>query len=126
METKRLKLSASSRREKPKRASARGTKNMVSYTFETLPPVTEEQRARMRALAAMPDSEIDTSDIPVATEEQWKKAVRSGMYRPVKQQVTARLDADVIAWLKFKGDGYQTRMNAILRREMLAAVRAGK
>ena len=126
METKRLKLSGSSRREKPKRKNARGTKNIVSYTLETLPPVTEKQRARMRALALMPDSEIDTSDIPVATEEQWKKAVRGGMYRPVKQQVTARLDADVVAWLKSQGDGYQTRMNAILRREMLAAVRNGK
>lgn len=107
----------------------RGTKskNLVSYTFETLPPVTEKQRARMRALALMPDSEIDTSDIPVATEEQWKKAVRGGQYyRPVKQQVTARLDADVVAWLKSQGDGYQTRMNAILRRAMLAAMRAGK
>lgn len=101
-------------------------KKIVSYTLETLPPVTEKQRARMRALAARPDSEIDTSDIPELTAEQWKKAVRGGMYKPVKTQVTARLDADVVAWLKSQGDGYQTRMNAILRREMLAAARGGK
>ena len=126
METKRLKLSASSQRDKPLPSNGTRMKKIVSYTLETLPPVTEEQRARMRALAARPDNEIDTSDIPVATEEQWKKAVRGGMYRPVKQQVTARLDADVVAWLKSQGDGYQTRMNAILRREMLAAVRNGK
>jgi uncharacterized protein (DUF4415 family) len=38
---------------------------------------------------------------------------------------TAKVDADVLAWLKSEGDGYQTRMNAILRREMLASVRRG-
>ncbi|HTJ30273.1 MAG TPA: BrnA antitoxin family protein [Acidobacteriaceae bacterium] len=88
--------------------------------------MTEKQKQRLAALAARPDSEIDTSDIPEWTAEQWKQAVRGGHYKPVKQQVTARLDADVVSWLKSQGDGYQTRMNAILRREMLAAVRAGK
>jgi len=95
---------------------------MVSYTLETLPELTEEQIAGLKALAARPDSEIDTSDIPVMTDEQWKKAVRRDLYRPVKLQVTARLDADVLAWLKAQGKGYQSRINAILRREMLAAV----
>ena len=55
------------------------------------------------------------------TDEQWKKAVRRDLYRPVKRQVTARVDADVLAWLKSQGKGYQSRINAILRREMLAA-----
>ena len=95
---------------------------MVRYTLETLPELTEEQTAGLKALAARPDSEIDTSDIPVMTDEQWKKAVRRDLYRPVKRQVTARLDADVLAWLKAQGKGYQSRINAILRREMLAAV----
>jgi uncharacterized protein (DUF4415 family) len=97
---------------------------IVRYTLETLPPITEEQRQRIAALAAMPDSEIDTSDIPEWTAEQWKQAIRGG--RPAKKQVVVWLDADVVSWLKSQGDGYQTRMNAILRREMLAAVRAGK
>jgi uncharacterized protein (DUF4415 family) len=101
-------------------------KNIVRYTPETLPPVTEKQRARLRALATRPDSEIDTSDIPVLTDEQWKNAVRGGLYRPVKRQVTARVDADVIDWLKSQGKGYQTRINAILRREMLAAHKVRK
>ena len=95
---------------------------MVRYTLETLPELTEEQTAGLKALAARPDSEIDTSDIPVMTDEQWRKAVRRDLYRPVKRQVTARLDADVLAWLKAQGKGYQSRINAILRREMLAAV----
>ncbi len=97
---------------------------MVSYTLETLPELTEAQLANLDALAARPDSEIDFSDIPELTEEQWKTAVRGNFYHPVKQQITARVDADVLAWLKSQGKGYQSRINAILRREMLTALRA--
>jgi len=97
---------------------------MVSYTLETLPELTEAQIANLNALAARPDSEIDTSDIPVLTADRWKKGIRGRFYRPVKQQITARVDADVLEWLKAQGKGYQSRINAILRREMLAAARA--
>jgi uncharacterized protein (DUF4415 family) len=97
---------------------------LVSYTRETLPPLTEEDIARLRALAERPDSEIDLSDIPEWTAEDFKQAVRGRYYRPVKAQVTAKLDADVLAWLKRGGRGYQTRMNAILRRAMLEALAA--
>ena len=96
---------------------------MVSYTLETLPPMTETRRAKLRALAARSDSEIDLTDIPEMTDEQWKNAERGHFYRPVKRQITARVDADVLAWLKAQGKGYQSRINAILRREMLAAHR---
>ncbi len=98
-------------------------KTTVSYTMETLPPLTEADRDRLRALAAKPDSEIDTSEIPEWTDEQWKNAVRGRFYRPNKKQITAKVDADVLDWLKSEGKGYQSRMNAILRREMLASVR---
>ncbi len=98
---------------------------MVSYTPETLPPLTEVQVAHLTALAARPDSEIDTSDIPELTAEQWKKGIRGRFYRPVKRQITARVDADVLEWLQADGKGYQSRINAILRREMLASHRAG-
>jgi uncharacterized protein (DUF4415 family) len=98
---------------------------MVSYTWETMPPLTDADRARLRALAARPDSEIDFSDIPEMTDEEWKSAERGHFYRPVKRQITARVDADVLAWLKSQGKGYQSRINAILRREMLTAMRAG-
>jgi uncharacterized protein (DUF4415 family) len=50
----------------------------------------------------------------------WKNAVRGRFYRPIKQAVSLRLDADVIAWLKKRGKGYQTRVNSILRQTMLA------
>jgi uncharacterized protein (DUF4415 family) len=98
---------------------------MVSYTLETLPPLTDAQRARLRALGVRPDSEIDLSDVPEMTDEEWKNAERGHFYRPVKRQITARVDADVLEWLKSHGKGYQSRINAILRREMLAAVKAG-
>ena len=98
---------------------------MVRYRWEDLPPITDEQLEEMKKLAARPDSEIDTSDIPELTEEQWKNAVRGKFYRPVKRQITARVDADVLDWLKSQGKGYQSRINAILRREMLAELRRG-
>ena len=60
-------------------------KKMVSYTLDTLPPLTDEQRANLEVLAKRPDSEIDTIDIPELTDEQWKNAVRGRFYRPAKQ-----------------------------------------
>ena len=82
--------------------------------------MTSRERQRQLAyLAALPDDQIDTSDIPELTAEQLRKAVRGLMYRPVKKPVTMRLDSDVIAWLKSAGRGYQTKANALLRREML-------
>jgi uncharacterized protein (DUF4415 family) len=83
---------------------------------------TPEAEARLDALFARPDSEIDLSDIPEWTTEDFKNAVRGKFYRPLKEQVTAKVDSDVIAWLKSSGPGYQTRMNAILRRAMLNAL----
>src|SRR3546814_18140517 len=71
----------------------------------------------------MPDIGIDYWDAPTLTEDFWKTAELGRFYKPIKQQVTARLDADVLAWLKPQGKGYQARMNAILRRELLAAAK---
>lgn len=77
---------------------------MVSYTLETLPPLTGAQIANLRALAARPDSEIDTSGSPVMTDEQWANAPRRyHPHRPTKRQITARVDADVLDWLKSHG-----------------------
>lgn len=98
---------------------------MVSYTLDTLPPITKAQEAHLKVLAARPESEIDYSDIPAVTEEQFKHARRGLFYRPVKRQITARVDADVLDWLQAQGKGYQSRINAILRREMLAASKQG-
>jgi uncharacterized protein (DUF4415 family) len=63
-------------------------------------------------LAAMPESEIDTSEMPEITD--WSGAVR-GLFRPVKIPLSLRIDADVIDWFRRQGEGYQSRMNAALR-----------
>ena len=85
--------------------------------------LTEKQRRELEKLAAMPDETIDLSDIPEATEKFWKNAVRNPWYRPRKQQVTLRIDADVLAWLRRGGKGYQSRLNSLLRNAMLEQLR---
>jgi uncharacterized protein (DUF4415 family) len=86
-------------------------------------PLTARQRRELHALAALPEKGVDTSDIPELPPGAWKTAVRGKWYRPVKQPVSIRLDADVLAWLKASGNGYQTRVNAILREKMLKEFR---
>lgn len=81
----------------------------------------ERQRALDR-IAALPDDQIDLSDIPEITEEQFRRGIRGLFYRPLKKPVTIRLDADVIEWLKQGGRGYQTKANALLRREMIRSL----
>ncbi|MTW23163.1 BrnA antitoxin family protein [Allochromatium palmeri] len=87
-----------------------------------LPPLTEEQRAELKALSEQPDSAIDYSDSPPLDEAFWKLAVRNPFYKPVKTSTTVRIDADVLAWLKSQGKGYQTRLNTILREAMLRSL----
>jgi uncharacterized protein (DUF4415 family) len=82
---------------------------------------TESLRKRLAVLAARPENEIDFSDIPATSAEDWNGAVRGRFYRPIKQQLTVRIDADVLHWLKQQGAGYQSRLNAILRAAMLKA-----
>lgn len=77
---------------------------------------SKEQSAEIESLADMPDEEIDLSDIPPI--EDWRGAVVGRFYRPVKQSVTLRLDADIVDWLKEEGKGYQTRANNWLRLAM--------
>lgn len=97
---------------------------IVRYEVDlnNLPPLTEERQAELKALAEMPDSEIDYSDIPPLDESFWKNAVRNPFYKPTKTSTTVRVDADVLAWLKSQGKGYQTRINAILREAMLRSL----
>ncbi|HEX5999044.1 MAG TPA: BrnA antitoxin family protein [Hyphomicrobiaceae bacterium] len=83
---------------------------------ETSKRLTRKQQADLKALAALPDEDIDTSDAPEIAD--WSDAKRGLLYRPVKRQLTLRLDADVIAWFKEHArpdEGYQTRINRVLR-----------
>jgi uncharacterized protein (DUF4415 family) len=100
------------------------SRKTVSLTLDTdnPPPLSDAQRAELERLAAQPEAAIDTSDMPPLDNAFWTSAHRfqdRALYRPVKQSTTVRLDADVVAWLKAKGKGYQTRLNAILREAMM-------
>jgi uncharacterized protein (DUF4415 family) len=78
--------------------------------------LSSAQAAELQSLAALADQAIDTSDVPEVLD--WTGARRGLFYRPVKQQLTLRLDADLIAWFKAHatpGEGYQTRISRVLR-----------
>ena len=94
----------------------------VVYELKPGQPLTARQKREMQALAAMPEDKIDTSDIPELPPGAWKDAVRGKWYRPVKRPVSIRLDADVLAWLKSQGSGYQTKVNIFLREKMLKEI----
>lgn len=124
---------------------------MVSYTLDTLPEISEAEWASLNVIK---DEDIDFSDIPKVTDfsgfRPWRelhgkecvearekliagfqaknkaqsKPLERPLYKPVKVAVSCKLDADILAWLKSGGKGYQTRLNDILRRAMLSA--AGK
>ena len=89
-----------------------------------LPSDVQEQ---IRALKALPDDQIDTTDAPEILD--WSDAKRGVFYRPVKQQITLRLDADVIAWFKARalnGRGYQTDINRVLRDHVQRTARSAQ
>ena len=79
---------------------------------------TKSQNRDVSALRRMKDEEIDLTDIPARTD--WSHAAIGKFYRPIKKSLTIRIDADVLAWLKGQGKGYQTRINSLLRRAMEA------
>ena len=101
------------------------SKKRVRRTVDlaNLPSLTKKQKAELAALAARSESEIDFSDIPPLGEEFWKDAVRGKYYKPTKTSTTVRIDSDVLAWLRAQGKGYQSRINAILRRKMLESLK---
>jgi len=82
---------------------------------------TKKQSGEIRALETMNDREIDLSDLPEVHD--WIDAVVGKFYRPIKKPLTIRLDADVLAWLRAQGKGYQSRINAILRAAMKDQIR---
>lgn len=80
-------------------------------------PHIENRDKELADLAALRDEDIDTSDMSEARD--WSKGVVGKFYRPLKELVTLRIDADVLFWLKSKGPGYQTRINSLLRNAMI-------
>lgn len=98
----------------------RNTGKTVRFTLAPNAPLSEEAKARLARLAAMPDSEIDFSDIPRSPPDaEW---TRPGIPFTTenKCQVTLRLDADVLDYFRHTGKRYQTRINSVLRAYMHA------
>ena len=59
----------------------------VSYTLDTLPPLTEKQRQHLDALASRPDDQTDLADMPELTDAQLAEMRPAVHYRPIKQQI---------------------------------------
>ena len=75
-----------------------------------------QQRTEIDALAALPEDKINTADIP--EQRDWSGARRGVLFRPVKTQITLRIDADLLDWFRRhpeRGEGYQTSINRALR-----------
>ena len=85
-------------------------------------PLTERERKELERLSRIPDSKIDYSDVP-RTKAAPARVQVGRFYKPVKQQISIRIDADVLAWLRSRGSKYQTYMNDVLRREMRAELK---
>ena len=81
-------------------------------------PAFKQDAQRSKAFGPEP-SEQDLIDVPPLTEEQWQS-----MGRTPKVQLTIRLDADILDWLRAQSGPYQTRINGILRHYMSAMQRA--
>lgn len=73
-------------------------------------------KSNLARIDRMTDAEIDYSDIPPLSRSFFTKA--RVPWPPAKKQLSIRLDADVLNWLKSQGRGYQTRINRILRAAM--------
>jgi uncharacterized protein (DUF4415 family) len=89
--------------------------------------LTSRQTAELKSLAALSDEAIETSDAPELLD--WSGATRGLFYRPLKQQLTLRLDADVVDWFKHHSthrEGYQTRINRALREYVTGHARSGR
>lgn len=81
--------------------------------------ISDDIKKELAALSNKSEGDIDFSDIPKTTSDNWKGATRGQFYRPIKKQLTVRLDADILEWLKSQGKGYQSRLNGILRDAMI-------
>jgi uncharacterized protein (DUF4415 family) len=83
--------------------------------------LTPELQRQLQTAAEIQDTDIDLTDMP--EDHDWSAARRgpSHLYRPLKEAVTIRLDADVLHWFREReggNRGYQTRINVALREYM--------
>jgi uncharacterized protein (DUF4415 family) len=85
--------------------------------------ISKRSKTDWKRLNAMRDEDIDYSDIPPTTPEQFAEAIvcRGGIKEWLaKEQITLHIDADVLKWFRAQRTGYQTKINAVLRAYMEA------
>jgi len=92
---------------------------------ESMKPKSVKITSEIRKLYARRDRSLDRSDVPQLSPAQWAKGEIGRFYRPIKTQISFRIDADLLAWLKSKGEGHLSRINTILRERMLAEGKRG-
>ena len=73
---------------------------------------------RTRRLYEERERSLDRAEVPQLPPAQWAKGTIGKYYRPLKSQISVRVDNDVLDWLRSKGEGHLTRINAILRKQM--------
>jgi uncharacterized protein (DUF4415 family) len=86
---------------------------MKKETSTDRPALTEAQLDQLRALEGR---RPDTTDIPEAPEQNWRDARR--FFKPRKEPISLRIDADLLDWLRRRSGQYQTEINRILREKM--------
>lgn len=79
--------------------------------------ITFSEKARGQ-LVALEERAIDLTDPDAPEVTDWTGAVRGRFYRPLKQQISIRVDADVLTWFRAQGGKYQRRINEALREYM--------
>ena len=81
---------------------------------------SKKSRTDWARVDALKDKDIDFSDTPEVSPEMFARAVIRRGLKPVprKAQLTLRLDSDVLEWFRKQGQGYQTKINALLRAYM--------
>jgi uncharacterized protein (DUF4415 family) len=83
---------------------------------------SKKSRTDWARVDAMKDKDIDFTDTAEITPEMFARAVVRKGLKPIrrKEQLTLRIDSDVVEWFRKQGQGYQTRINALLRAYMEA------
>ena len=84
--------------------------------------ISEKSQTDWARVDSMKDEDIDFSDSPKVTPEMFARAVVRRGLKPIerKAQLTLRVDNDVLEWFRAQGQGYQTKINALLRAYMEA------
>jgi uncharacterized protein (DUF4415 family) len=86
---------------------------------------SKRSKTDLKRLDSLKSEDIDLSDLPEVTPERFARAVVRAGLAPTrgKEQVTLRLDSDVLRWFRAQGRGYQTKINTLLRAYMQASSR---